>query len=96
MEIGKDCDFCVTYLIQTIMSEIHQAGHTELLTAFHTIYYQLVHSVQEAVTGHAETNRLSQLGNSIDEFNEQVQQVSDFLLVLKHLQCALVSPNFRH
>jgi hypothetical protein len=62
------------------MSESHQLepSHAQLLTAFRTIYYQLVHNVQEAVTRHAETNRLAQLGDKIDEFNEQVQQVSIF------------------
>jgi hypothetical protein len=61
-------------------SEIHQheSSHAQLLTAFRTIYYQMVHNVQEAVTGNAETHRLAQLGDKIDEFNEQVQQVSMF------------------
>jgi hypothetical protein len=58
------------------MSEIHQGNHTQLLTAFRTIYYQLVDNVQEAVTNNSETHRLAQLGDKIDELNEQVQQVS--------------------
>jgi hypothetical protein len=59
------------------MPEIHQAD-AQLLTAFRTIYYQLVDNVQEAVTELAEAHRLAQLGDTIDEFNEQVQQVSIF------------------
>ena len=63
------------------MSENHHPSQTHLLTAFRTIYYQLVQNVQETVTELAETNRLVQLGNSIDEFNEQVQQVSTTCLL---------------
>lgn len=61
------------------MSEIHQSN-AELLTAFRTIYFQMVENVQEAVVGHAETHKLAQLGDKIDEFNEQVKQVSIFCL----------------
>lgn len=52
---------------------------TELLTAFWTIYFQLVENMQEAVTGHAETHRLAQLG---DKINEQVQQVSIYWIYI--------------
>ena len=60
------------------MSEIHQTDHPQLLTAFRIKYFQLVDDVQEAVNGYAETHRLAQLGDSIDAFNKQVQQVSIF------------------
>lgn len=63
------------------MSENHQANYAQLLTAFRTTYYQLVDNVQEAVTGHADTHRLVQLGDSIDELNEQVQQVGSILFM---------------
>jgi hypothetical protein len=56
----------------------HQPSEIHLLTAFRTIYYQLVQNVHETVAELAETNRLVRLGNSIDEFNEQVQQVSKY------------------
>ena len=78
-----------------IMSNISQTSQIELLTAFQAIYYQLVHNVQVAVAGNAEMNRLAQIGDSIDEFNVQIQQVSQseylyqilclFASFLKHL-----------
>lgn len=55
---------------------------TKLLTAFWTIYFQLVENMQEAVTGHAETHRLAQLGDKINEFNEQMQQVSIYWIYI--------------
>ena len=54
-----ECDSCDLYVTSFYFNRFcftidNMSGtETELLTAFRTIYFQLVENVQEAITGHA-------------------------------------------
>lgn len=50
---------------------------SDLLDAFRNRYTRLAGSVQEAITGHADSVVLSRLGDDLDTFRSLVQEVCE-------------------